>query len=67
MRTAFIIIAAVAAVTFPVYFVVFIFKSLILGIMTVVVVALWLIGQLAIRLRNYSGGKKNRPVPLLRR
>jgi hypothetical protein len=67
MRTVFIIIAALATVTFPVYFVVFTYKSLILGIMALVVVALWLLGQLAMRVRNYASNMKNRTVPLLRR
>jgi len=49
MRIILAILAALAAVTFPVYFVVFIFKSLMLGIMTLVVAAMWVISQAVLK------------------
>ncbi|MBL0226127.1 MAG: hypothetical protein IPQ16_11305 [Geobacteraceae bacterium] len=49
MRIILTVVAALAAVTFPVYFIVFIFKSLVLGIMTIVVVTLWAVSQVVLK------------------
>lgn len=59
MKTIFVIIAALAAVTFPVYFVVFVFKSLILGIMAGLILVIWLFGQLIIKLNIFVKGEQS--------
>jgi hypothetical protein len=63
MKTLFVIIAALAAVTFPVYLVVFIFKSLILGLMTLLLSVIWLFYQLMLKLTR----NKSNNIRLLRR
>jgi fatty acid desaturase len=65
MKTLFVIIAALAAVTFPVYLVVFIFKSLILGLMTLLVSVIWMFYQLMLKLK-FSRNKSN-SIKLIRR
>jgi hypothetical protein len=51
MKTLFVIIAALAAVTFPVFLVVYIFKSLVLGLMTLLVSVIWMFYQLMLRFK----------------
>jgi hypothetical protein len=65
MKTLFVLIAALAAVTFPVYLVVFIFKSLILGLMTLLLSVIWLFYQLMLKLK-FPRNKSNN-IRLLRR
>jgi hypothetical protein len=59
MKTVFTILVALAAVTFPIYLVVFIFKSLVLGLMAALVTVIWVIGQIFMKLNIFSKQEQN--------
>lgn len=67
MRTILAVIAALAVVTFPVFFVVFMFKSLVLGIMAGVLSAIWLFGQVIIKLIILGKRERSTTTKLLKR
>jgi uncharacterized membrane protein len=59
MRIILTVVAALAAVTFPVYLVIFIFKSLVLAIMIAVVTALWLFSRLVMKINIFKRERTN--------
>lgn len=58
MKIILAILLSLAAVTFPIYFIVFIFKSLLLGIMAALVTFIWILGQVIMKLNIF--GKRER-------
>lgn len=67
MRTILAVIASLAAVTFPIYIVVFVFKSIVLGVMAGVISAIWLIGQVIMKLDIFGKRERTTTTKLLKR
>jgi hypothetical protein len=66
MRIIIAFIAGLAVVTFPVYFVVFVFKAIVMGIFAFMASVLWLFGQLFMKLNVFSSNR-TKEQKLLRR
>lgn len=67
MRTILAVIEALAAVTFPVFLVIYLFKSLVLGVMAGVLSAIWFFGQVIIKLNIFGKRKRASTTKLLKR
>jgi ABC-type protease/lipase transport system fused ATPase/permease subunit len=67
MKVIIAILAGLALATFPVYLVVFMFKSLVLGIMVFLASVIWMFSQLFKKLSISKTRSKSNSIKLLRR
>jgi hypothetical protein len=66
MRIVLTIIAALAAVTFPIYFIVYLFQALALGLMTLLVWVIWLVSNLFMKLNIIGKQNKSTDTKLIK-